>query len=196
MEKKEFTITIYTENSIGIIGKISNIFSRRKLNIESLNASPSEVENIHRFTLVLNENQEVIEKLCKQIEKQIDVLKVYFNTSDEIIWQEQALFKVPTQTIIEKASVERLFRQYGANAVVIRQDFTVFETSGHREEINALTEALTPYNLIEFVRSGRIAIIKESKGFHTKLKEFERQAPGKAPIENEYLEKRQDIFTI
>ena len=196
MEKQEYTITLYTENSIGMIGRISIIFSRRKINIESLNTSPSEAEGIHRFTIVINETEEVVRKLCRQIEKQVEVLKAYYNTNDEVIWQEQALYKVPTDIVTEKAPVERLLRQYGASAVVIRNDYTVFETAGHREEIDALTEALAEYNLIEFVRSARIAIIKDSEGFHNKLKEFEEAEPASEVVENRYLNKQDKVFTM
>ncbi|MFB2120958.1 acetolactate synthase small subunit [Parapedobacter sp. 2B3] len=196
MEKQEYTITLYTENSIGMIGRISIIFSRRKINIESLNTSPSEAEGIHRFTIVINETEEVVRKLCRQIEKQVEVLKAYYNTNDEVIWQEQALYKVPTDVVTEKAPVERLLRQYGASAVVIRNDYTVFETAGHREEIDALTEALAEYNLIEFVRSARIAIIKDSEGFHKKLKEFEEAEPASEVVENKYLNKQDKVFTM
>ncbi len=196
MEKQEYTITLYTENSIGMIGRISTIFSRRKINIESLNTSPSEAEGIHRFTLVINETEDVVRKLCRQIEKQVEVLKAYYNTNDEVIWQEQALYKVPTDVVTEKAPVERLLRQYGASAVVIRNDYTVFETAGHREEIDALTEALAEYNLIEFVRSARIAIIKDSDGFHKKLKEFEEAEPAGEVVENRYLDKQDKVFTM
>ena len=93
--KKEFTITVYTENQVGLLNRIAIIFSRRKINIDSLNVSPSEVESIHRFTIVMNETEDVVRKLCFQIEKQVEVLKAYFNTNDEIIWQEMALYKVP-----------------------------------------------------------------------------------------------------
>jgi acetolactate synthase I/III small subunit len=196
MEKQEYTITLYTENSIGMIGRISIIFSRRKINIESLNTSPSEAEGIHRFTIVIIETEEVVRKLCRQIEKQVEVLKAYYNTNDEVIWQEQALYKVPTEVVTEKAPVERLLRQYGASAVVIRNDYTVFETAGHREEIDALTEALAEYNLIEFVRSARIAIIKDSEGFHKKLKEFEEAEPASEVVENQYLDKQDKVFTM
>jgi len=196
MEKQEYTITLYTENSIGMIGRISTIFSRRKINIESLNTSPSEAEGIHRFTIVIEETEDVVRKLCRQIEKQVEVLKAYYNTNDEVIWQEQALYKVPTNIVTEKAPVERLLRQYGASAVVIRNDYTVFETAGHREEIDALTEALAEYNLIEFVRSARIAIIKDSAGFHKKLKEFEEAEPAEEVMENRYLNKQDKVFTM
>lgn len=196
MERKEYTITLYTENSIGLIGRISGIFSRRKINIESLNTSPSEAEGIHRFTIVITETEEVLSKLCRQLEKQVDVLKAYFNTDDEIVWQEQALYKVPTSVVAEKVYVERLLRQYGASTVVIREDYIVFETAGHREEIDRLTDELNKYGLIEFVRGARIAIIKKSEGFHKKLLEFDNREPSRAVVENEYLDQRDDVFTM
>ncbi len=194
--KPEFTITVYTENQIGLLNRIAIIFSRRKINIESLNTSPSEIDSVHRFTIVINETEDVVRKLCRQIEKQVDVLKAYFNNNDEIIWQELALYKVPTDVIAEKVKVERLLREYGARAVAIRKDYIVFETSGHREEIEALIKALEPYGLIEFVRSARVAIIKDSMGFHEKLKEFESEEPGANVIENEFLDKQDEVFSM
>lgn len=194
--KQEYTITVYTENQIGMINRIAIIFSRRKINIESLNTSPSEAEGIHRFTIVINETEEVVRKLCRQIEKQVEILKVYYNTNEEIIWQEMALYKVSTDEIAEKVKVERLLREYGARAVVIRKDYTVFETTGQREETDKLVEVLEPYGLIEFVRSARVAIIKDSKGFHEKLKEFELAEPGEELIENEFLNQQGEVFTM
>jgi len=196
MSKQEFTVTVYTENQIGLLNRIAIIFSRRKINIESLNTSPSEVEGIHRFTIVINEAEEVVRKLCRQIEKQVEVLKAYFNTGDEIVWQELALYKVPTDEIAEKVKVERLLRKYGARAVVIRKDYTIFEVTGQREETDKLVEVLEPYGLIEFVRSARVAIIKASNGFHEKLKEFEKTEPGEEVIENEFLNKQAEVFTM
>src|ERR1700712_4884391 len=188
--KKEFTITVYTENQIGLLNRIAIIFSRRKISIESINSSPSEADGIYRFTLVVTETEEVVRKVCRQIEKQVEVLKAYYNTNEEIVWQELALYKVSTDEIAEKVKVERLLREYGARAVVIRKDYTVFEATGQREETDKLVEVLEPYGLIEFVRSARVAIIKESNGFHEKLKEFEQAAPGEDVVENEYLNKQ------
>jgi acetolactate synthase I/III small subunit len=196
MSKQEFTITVYTENQIGLLNRIAIIFSRRKINIDSMNSSPSEIEGIHRFTIVITETEDVVRKLCRQIEKQVEVLKVYFNTENEIVWQELALYKVSTDEVAEKLQVERLLREHGARAVVIRKDYTVFETSGHREETDKLVAVLEPYGLIEFVRSARVAIIKASHGFHEKLKEFEQAAPGANVIENEYLDKQDEVFTM
>ena len=196
MIKQEYTITVYTENQIGLLNRIAIIFSRRKINIESLNTSPSEVDSVHRFTIVINETEEVVRKLCRQIEKQVEVLKAYYNTLEEIVWQELALYKVPTDIIAEEVKVERLLREYGAKAVVIRKDYTVFEVTGHREETDNLIKVLEPYGLIEFVRSARVAIIKDSDGFHEKLKEFEHREPGVDAAENEYLSENEKVFSM
>jgi acetolactate synthase I/III small subunit len=196
MQKQEYTITVYTENQIGLLNRIAIIFSRRKINIESLNTSPSEVDSVHRFTIVINETEEVVRKLCRQIEKQVEVLKAYYNTNDELIWQELAMYKVPTDIIAEKVKVERLLREYGARAVVIRNDYVVFETTGQREETDKLIKVLEPYGLIEFVRSARIAIIKDSEGFHSKLRDFEYREPSEEVVENEYLNQQAEVFDM
>ena len=195
-EKQEFTITVYTENQVGLLNRIAIIFSRRKINVESLNTSPSEVPGIHRFTIVVEETKDTVIKVVRQIEKQVEVLKAYYNTNDEIVWQELALYKVLSDEITEKVKVERLLREFGARAVAIRKDFIVFETTGHREETNKLMEALAPFGLVEFVRSARVAIIKESAGFHEKLKDFEKSEPGIELVENEYLGKNATVFTM
>ena len=194
--QQEFTISVYTENQIGLLNRIAIIFSRRKINIESLNVSPSEIEHIHRFNILITETEDVVRKLARQIEKQVEVLKVYYNTNEDVIWQELALYKVPTDVIVEKVLVERLLRENGARAVVIRKDYTVFETTGHREETDKLIQVLQPYGLIEFVRSARVAIIKDSEGFNAKLREFEREEPGQEVIENEFLDKEKNVFTM
>ena len=196
MHKEEYTISVYTENHIGLLNRIAIIFSRRKINIESLNTSPSEVPGIHRFTIVINETEEVVKKLVRQVEKQVEVLKAYYNTNEEIIWQELALYKVPTEIIAEEVKVERLLRQHGAKAVVIRKDYTVFEVAGQREETNNLIKVLEPYGLIEFVRSARVAIIKASNGFHEKLKEFEALKPGSEIVKNEFLNQQEEVFSM
>ena len=160
LDKQEYTITVYTENQIGLLNRIAIIFSRRKINIESLNTSPTEVDSVHRFTIVINETEDVVRKLCRQIEKQVEVLKAYYNTDDEIVWQELALYKVPYRCHCRKSKSRKIAERIGARAVAIRKDYTVFETTGHREETDNLMKVLEPYGLIEFVRSARVAIIK------------------------------------
>ncbi len=194
--KQEYTLTVYTENQVGLLNKIAIIFSRRKINLESLNTSPSEIEGIYRFTIVLTETENVVSNIVRQLEKIVDVFKVFFNTNEEIIWQQMALYKVPTSVIMKDVKVERLLREFGAKAVVIREDYTVFETTGQNEEINNLLKELDKYGLIEFVRTSRIAIIKSSEGVHKQVLDMERNDPTKLPINNEYLNLKSMIFEM
>lgn len=166
--KQQYTITVYAEDQIGLLARITIIFSRRKINIDALNTSSSEIPGIHRFNILIDETEEVVKKLCKQIEKQVEVLKAYYHLNDEIVWQELALYKVPTSQVTEKMNVERILREYGARVVSINTDYTVFECTGHREETDKLVKVFENYGLIEFVRGARVAIIKDSEGFHKK----------------------------
>jgi acetolactate synthase-1/3 small subunit len=145
---------------------------------------------------VVNETPEVVKNLVRQIEKIVDVFKVFCNTNDEIIYQQMALYKVPTSVIMKDVKVERLLREYGANTVVIREDYTVFEVTGQKEEINNLLKELDKYGLIEFVRSSRIAIIKSSEGVHKKVLNMEKNDPRKSPINNEFLSLKSKIFQM
>lgn len=173
MNKKEYTISVFTENQVGLLTNIAIVFSRRGINIESLNVSPTEIDSISRFTIVISESCELIRKVARQIQKMIDVIKVYYHTDEEIVWQEMALFKIETDIVSEKFQVERILRQYGAAIVCVRKDYTVFNIVGHYEEIDNFLKVIEPHGLIEFVRSGRIAVIKENFGFHQKLQAFE-----------------------
>lgn len=193
--RQEYTITVYTEDRVGILGRISGIFSRRKINIEFLNTAPSEVPGLHRFTIVIHETSEAVGKLIRQIEKQVDVLKAYAHTEEEIIWQEMALYKVSSESITEKVKVERVLHQFGARAIAIRKDYIVFEATGHKQEIDRVIEFFEPYGLIEFVRGARVAIIKESTGFHAKVKEFEKRQPQEA-IEITDIPDNQTVFSL
>jgi len=194
--KQEFTLTIYTENQVGLINKIAILFSRRKISLESLNTSPSEIENIYRFTIVVKETEVVVKNLVRQLEKIVDVFKVFYNTNEEIIWQQIALYKLATDVIMKEVKVERLLREYGANAVVIRNDYTVFEVTGQDNEINNLLKELDQYGLIEFVKSSRIAIIKSSDGIHQQVLDMEKNDPTKLPINNELLNLKSMIFEM
>lgn len=191
--KQEFTITIYTENQVGLLNRIAIILTRRKINIESMNTSPSEYPDIFRFTVVINETEDNVRKVVRQFEKQVEVLKAYYHTNEQIVWREIALYKVPTNEVAEKVIVERLLSAYGAKAVAIRSDYVVFEVTGHREETSKLIDVLAPYGLIEFVRSARVAIIKGSNDFHERLKEFEEAEPGESVSTNAYLGQPSDF---
>lgn len=158
--KQEYTISIYTENELNLINKIDLILSRRKIRTESLNISLNEIEKKYRFAIVLNETETVVKNLILQIEKTVGVLEVYSNTADEIIEQETALCKVPIASSSKEAKAEQLLKEYGAKPVLIQEDYAIFEAQGKGQEINNLLQELRKYDLIEFVKTCRIALPK------------------------------------
>ena len=163
MENKEFTITAFSENSIGLLNRITIIFTRRHLNIESLAVSESAIHGIFKFTIVIRTNQELIEKVVKQIEKVVDVLRAYYLCKEEIIYQEIALYKVPTEALTRSSEIEGLVRRYNARILEVTSDYTVIQKTGHKEETQQLFDEMKKFGVLQFTRSGRIAITKAKK---------------------------------
>ena len=157
-----YTVTVYSENQVGLLNQISIIFTRRQLNIESLSVSGSAIEGVHKFTITTYSDRETMEKLVKQIEKRIDVLRAFFYTDDEIIFQEVALYKVPTDKLLDDRSIEDFIRKHNARILEVNRTYTVIEKSGHPDETQSLFEELSRYDVMQFVRSGRVAITKST----------------------------------
>ncbi len=175
MEKQLFTVTVFTENQVGLLNQISIIFTRRCLNIESLSVSPSSIKGIHKFTITTWSDRETMEKVIKQIDKRIDVLKSFLYTDDEIVYQEIALYKVPTIKLLEEKNLEVIIRNHNARILEITQEYTVIEKSGHSDETEALFEELKHYSIKQFVRSGRVAITKSPIEYVTLFLEQQRE---------------------
>lgn len=172
---KEYTINIFSENYTGLLNRITIIFTRRKINIESLTVSESHLRGIHCFTIVIMSGEEAVRKVVQQIEKVVDVLKAFYYTSDQIIYQEIALYKVPTASLTSGSAVEALVREYQVRILEVTPEYTVFEKTGHKEETQTLMIKLRQYGLLEFIRSGRVAITKPMKELTVHLQERERQ---------------------
>lgn len=175
MEKQLFTVTVFTENQVGLLNQISIIFTRRCLNIESLSVSPSSIKGIHKFTITTWSDRETMEKVIKQIDKRIDVLKSFLYTDDDIVYQEIALYKVPTIKLLEEKNLEIIIRNHNARILEITHEYTVIEKSGHSDETEALFEELKRYDIKQFVRSGRVAITKSTIEYVTLFLEQQRE---------------------
>jgi len=172
--KNEYTISVFSEHKVGLLHRITVIFSRRKINIESLNTSESEVRGIYRFTIVIHATEDMVKSVTKQIEKQIGILKAFYHTLDEIVYQEIALYKVPTAAFAHGDAVENLIRQYNARILTIEPEYTIVEKTGHKEETTRLFRELEPYGILQFARSGRIALTKQIKEITAYLKDIDR----------------------
>lgn len=165
---KKYTISVYSENLSGLLGKIAQIFTRRKINIDSLTTSDSEIKGIHRFTIVIHEQHETVRKLVQQIEKIIDVFVAFYHEEDDIISQEIALYKLESQTLLG-SNLEKIVRKNGARILYVDQQFCVIEKTGLNEETEELFEILKPFGVLEFVRSGRVSISKPMESLHQYL---------------------------
>ena len=159
--KQEYIITVYSENHIGLLTRITIVFTRRKVNIESLTVSESAIPGVFKFTIVINATYETAEKIVGQIDKQIDVLKAFYSTNEEMIYQELALYKVSTETLYENDTIEKIVRNSGARILEITREYTIIEKTGHKEETQALFEELNKSKVLQFIRSGRVALTRD-----------------------------------
>lgn len=159
--RQEYIISVFTENHIGLLTRITVIFTRRKINIESLTVSESAIPGVFKFTIVINETPAQTMKVVGQIEKQIDVLKAFFHTNDQMIFQEIALYKVPIEPIYESDTIEKIVRKAGARILEITKEFVIIEKTGHKHETQALFEELNKFKVMQFIRSGRVALTRD-----------------------------------
>jgi acetolactate synthase I/III small subunit len=173
MNRQEFTISLFTEDHIGILSQITIILTRRQINIESITASESAVKGVQMLTLVVKTTPEMVQKVARQMQKLVDVLKVFVHTSDEIIHQELALYKVKTTGLMSGNIIDHIVRSFNVRILEVSPEFTVIEKTGHKAEINELLHQLEPCGVLQFVRSGRVAITKPVKELNAYLLEMD-----------------------
>jgi acetolactate synthase-1/3 small subunit len=158
-----FTLGIFTEDKIGLLNRTTGIFTRRNISIESLTVSETEITGVFRFNIKIKTTFEQVEKVKNQIEKLIEVIRVQVYEEHETIYQEIALYKVPTVRLLESDSIEKLIRKHAARILYVGPEFLVIEKTGHKEETQSLFQDLEEFGIIEFVRSGRIFVSKSTE---------------------------------
>ncbi|MDR2814180.1 MAG: acetolactate synthase small subunit [Prevotellaceae bacterium] len=168
--EQEYTITAFTENAVGLLNRITIIFTRRHINIESLTVSASALKGVHKFTIVVNTSKEQAEKIVNQIAKLVEVMMTFYHTNEQIVYQELALYKVATQALLEDKRVEEIVRTHAARILEVTPDFTAIELTGYKHEIVELFRRLdSACGVQQFTSSGRIAI---HRGKHEALTEY------------------------
>ncbi|MFK8287359.1 acetolactate synthase small subunit [Capnocytophaga canimorsus] len=174
MEQRTYTITIYSENQLGLLNRVTGIFLRRHIDMESINVSASEIDNVFRMIIVTHTTQKWVEHLVQQIEKQIEIIKVFYHTDEEIISLENSLFKMPTASLFdEETPIQTIIQRYNANIVAVYKHFYVISKTGSRESIAALYQELKPYGIMQFSGSARIAISKSEMKVSPLLNKYE-----------------------
>lgn len=130
-ESTLYTVTVFSENHVGLLNQLSIIFTRRCLNIESISASTCSIPGVHKIVITCHSSQSMMDKVIGQIEKRIDVIKAFYFTDDEIVYQEVALYKVPTPVMLRENHVEEIIRRHNARILEITPEYTVIEKTGH-----------------------------------------------------------------
>ena len=164
---KTYNITVFTENNIGILNRITIIFTRRHVNIESITASDSEEDGIYRYTIVIKTAESQVIKIVNQIEKLVDVIKAFYYKNKEVIYQELALFKVPNSSF-KNEQINTLLKNNDAKIIAVESEFVTLQKTGSTSEIKNLFTYLKPYGVLEYAKSGRVAVSKPMRD----LKDF------------------------
>lgn len=154
-----YTLIVHSENFAGLLNQVTAVFTRRQINIESLNVSASSIAGVHKYTITCWSTPDVIEKVARQIEKKIDVIHAHYFTDTEIFQREVAMYKVSTSAFQHEQEASRTVRRYGAHIVEVNPTFSVIELTGSSDEISGLYSDLKQLGcILQFVRSGRIAV--------------------------------------
>lgn len=157
--KTLYTIIVHSENIAGILNQITAVFTRRQINIESLNVSASSIKGVHKYTITCWTTPDVIDKVVTQIEKKIDVIQAHYFTDKEIFQREVAMYKVATPEFQANPEASKVIRRYSAHIVEVNPTFSIVEMVGMSDDITSLYQELRQLNcVLQFVRSGRIAV--------------------------------------
>ena len=169
-EKKLYTLLVYSENIAGILNQITAVFTRRQVNIESLNVSASSIPNVHKYTITAWSDEDQIEKITKQIEKKIDVVKANYFTDDQLFIRETGLYKLSTEMVLNNAEISRVVRRFDASITEVNPTYVIVMKNGKTDEIIALYRALDEFGcVLQYTRSGRIAV---TRGMQEQVSEF------------------------
>lgn len=159
--KKLYTLLVYSENIAGILNQITAVFTRRQVNIESLNVSASSIEGVHKYTITALSDEDQIAKITKQIERKIDVIQAHYYTDDDVFIMEIGLYKLSTPMALKNHDISRIIRKHQASVVEVNDTYCIVVKSGLTEEIMSLYYGLNDCGcVLQYTRSGRIAITK------------------------------------
>lgn len=163
-DKKLYTLIIFSENLVGLLNAVTSVFTRRHINIESLNVSASSIKGLHRYTITCWCDECTIQKVTKLIEKKIGVVRANYFTDEEIFVQETALFKLSTPKLLQHNEISSLIRSHSAKIVEVNPTYAIVTMVGLTDEILSLFHRLMEWDcVLQYVRSGVIAVTKNRR---------------------------------
>ncbi len=168
--KQLYTLLVYSENVAGILNQVTAVFTRRQVNIESLNVSASSIPGLHKYTITAWSDEDQIIKIARQIEKKIDVVKANYFTDDQLFIRESGLYKLATPMVLENSEISRTIRRFDAHIIEVNPTYTIVMKHGVTEDIVSLFRALDTFGcVLQYTRSGRIAV---TRGMVEQVSEF------------------------
>ena len=150
------------ENEPGVLSRVSALFSGRGFNIESLNVAETLDPTISRMTLITAGNEQIIEQIIKQLNKLVNVIKVMDLTGSDFVDREMILVRVRAEAT-SRAEVLRILEIFRGRVVDVSPKSYTLEITGDEKKIQALIELLTPFGILEIVRTGKVAIMRAKK---------------------------------
>ena len=171
--KSLYTLLVYSENVAGILNQITAVFTRRQVNIESLNVSASSIPGVHKYTITAWSDEDQIIRITRQIEKKIAVVKANYFTDDQLFIRETGLYKLSTEKVMAIPEISRTVRRYGASIIEVNPTYVIVMMYGMTEQIVDLYRALGAFDcVLQYTRSGRIAV---TRGKQEQVSEFLEQ---------------------
>lgn len=153
--KELVTFLVWTENSPGVLLRLTTLFTRRKINVESLTVSITEVAGISRFTIAIESDRVTAATIGRQIERMIDVRRVFVLTDDDIVHREVVLVRAA----LNEVTVQGLCAQFSElRRINHGEESALLQFTGDEKEIARFLSCLEPHRISEFVRSGRVAV--------------------------------------
>jgi acetolactate synthase-1/3 small subunit len=153
------TISVFVNNKPGVLVRVALVFSRRGFNIESLVVSPGVEGRFSRMTITCSGQQQDLEQVVKQLAKLVDVVHAIDHTADASYQVEIALLKLHCP-LDQRTQVLQIAEHYKARVVDFGQDSLILQAHGSSEKLDALTELLRPFSLVELVRSGKLLMAR------------------------------------
>lgn len=166
------TLSVFTENHIGLLARVTAAFTRRTINIESLTVSESEIPGIHRFTIVVDIARDQAQRIALQLERQIEVIAAVVHDDSELVCRDLALYKIDSAAQFAPGFAA-LLASHEAQVLEQHAEYLVVQKAGTQQQTAALLRALGPYGVLEFVRSGRIALTRPMKRLTQILRELD-----------------------
>ena len=150
-------ITLTVEDRSGVLNRVTGLLVRRQFNIESISVGPTEIIGVSKMTLVVEvEDEQKLEQVTKQLNKQIDVLKVSDITDMAIVVRELALIKVSSNPQLHR-EINAIIEPFRASIIDVSKDSLAIEVTGKPDKIEAVLELLRPYGIKEISRTGLTA---------------------------------------